>query len=51
MGDKDMITAEGTFRYYDKDKKIIIEGKNFQKVIEGDEATKLFKKLVVVEIK
>ena len=45
------VTAEGTFRYYDGIKKLVIEGKNFQKVFEGEEATALFKKLVVVEIK
>ena len=51
MKDKNMCTTEGTFRYYDGVKKLFIEGKNFQKVFEGEEAKELFKKLVVVEIK
>ena len=43
---KNIITAEGTFKYYDEVPSLIVEGKNFEKTFYDDEARELFKILI-----
>lgn len=45
---KNILTAEGTFRYYDEVPALIVEGKNFENTTYGDEARSLFKILIGV---
>jgi hypothetical protein len=45
---KNIVTAEGTFRYYDGIPALIIKGKNFEKTFYNDEARELFKMLTGV---
>ena len=45
---KNIVTAEGTFKYYDEVPSLIVEGKNFEKTFYGDEARELFKMLIGV---
>lgn len=43
---KNIVTAEGTFKYYDEVPSLIVEGENFEKTFYGDEARDLFKILI-----
>lgn len=45
---KSVVTAEGTFKYYDEVPALVIEGKNFEKTFYDEEARELFKKFVGV---
>ncbi len=43
---KNIVAAEGTFKYYDEVPALIVEGKNFEKTFYDDEARELFKILI-----
>ena len=43
---KNIVTAEGTFKYYDEVPALIVEGENFEKTFYNDEARELFKILI-----
>ena len=43
---KNIVTAEGTFKYYDEVPVLIVEGKNFEKTFYDDKARELFKILI-----
>lgn len=45
---KNIVTAEGNFKYYDEVPALIVEGKNFEKEFYGNEARELFKILIGV---
>ena len=43
---KNIVTAEGTFKYFDEVPALIVEGRNFEKTFYDDEAKELFLKLI-----
>lgn len=47
-GKKNVVTAEGAFKYCDEVPVLIVEGKNFEKTFYDDEAKELFKILIGV---
>lgn len=49
MENKNIVTAEGSFKYYDEVPVLIVEGQNFEQSFYGEEAKELFKKLIGIE--
>ena len=45
---RNIVTAEGIFKYYDEVPALIVEGENFEKTFYDDEARELFKILIGV---